>query len=89
MPKPTSAAETAFLALGPGAESWLVEAAAAGATRVRAKMAAAVELAALAGRDQVDAALGTAATAGRFAEDDLLGDRAPSGRRRPVRRAGR
>jgi transposase len=72
VPKPTSAAETAFLALGPGAESWLVEAAAAGATRVRAKMAAAVELAALAGRDQVDAALGTAATAGRFAEDDLL-----------------
>jgi len=35
-------------------------------------MATAVELAALAGRDQVDAALGTAATAGRFAEDDLL-----------------
>ena len=28
-PKPTSAAETAFLALGPGAEAWLVEAAAA------------------------------------------------------------
>jgi hypothetical protein len=50
----------------------LIEAAAAGATRVRAKMAAAVELAALAGRDQVDAALGVAATAGRFAEDDLL-----------------
>ncbi len=71
-PKPTNAAETAFLALGPGAEAWLVEAAAAGTTRVRAKMAAAVELAALAGRDQVDAALGVAATAGRFAEDDLL-----------------
>jgi transposase len=71
-PKPTNAGETAFLALGPGAEAWLVEAAAAGATRVRAKMAAAVELAALAGRDQVDAALGVAATAGRFAEDDLL-----------------
>jgi transposase len=71
-PKPTSAAETAFLALGPGAEAWLVEAAAAGATRVRAKMAAAVELAALAGRTDVDAALGIAATAGRFAEDDLL-----------------
>jgi hypothetical protein len=50
-----------------------VEAAAAGATRVRAKMAAAVELAALAGRADVDAALGVAATAGRFAaEDDLL-----------------
>ena len=71
-PKPTSAAETAFLALGPGAEAWLVEAAAAGAVRVRAKMAAAVELAALAGPAQVDAALGVAAAAGRFAEDDLL-----------------
>jgi hypothetical protein len=71
-PKATSAAETAFLALGPGAEAWLVEAAAAGAVRVRAKMAAAVELAALAGRAPVDAALGVAAAAGRFADDDLL-----------------
>jgi hypothetical protein len=71
-PKPTSAAETAFLALGPGAEAWLVEAAAAGTVRVRAKMTAAVELAALAGRAEVDAALGVAAAAGRFAEDDLL-----------------
>jgi transposase len=71
-PKPTNPAETAFLALGPGAEAWLVEAAAVGAVRVRAKMAAAVELAALAGRAQVDAALGVAAAAGRFAEDDLL-----------------
>jgi transposase len=71
-PRPTSPAETAFLALGPGAEAWLVEAAAAGSVRVRAKMAAAVELAALAGRAEVDAALGAAAAAGRFAEDDLL-----------------
>lgn len=71
-PKPTNPAETAFLALGPGAEAWLVEAAAAGAVRVRAKMAAAVELAALAGRAEVDAALGVAAAAGRFAQDDLL-----------------
>ncbi len=58
--------------MGPGAGQWLVEAAAAGAVRVRAKMAAAVELAALAGRGEVDAALGVAAAAGRFAEDDLL-----------------
>lgn len=49
-----------------------MEAAAAGTVRVRAKMAAAVELAALAGRADVDAALGVAAAAGRFAEDDLL-----------------
>jgi len=43
-----------------------VEAAAAGAVRVRAKMAAAIELAALAGRAEVDAALDVAAAAGRF-----------------------
>jgi hypothetical protein len=36
-----------------------------GATRVRAKMAAAVELAGLVGRGEVDAALGTPAAAGR------------------------
>jgi transposase len=71
-PRPTNPAETAFLALGPGAEAWLIEAAAAGSVRVRAKMAAAVEFAALAGRAEVDAALGVAAAAGRFAEDDLL-----------------
>ncbi|MGH3521752.1 MAG: IS21 family transposase, partial [Mycobacterium sp.] len=69
-PKPTNPAETAFLALGPGAQSWLVEAAAAGAVRVRAKMAAALELAALAGAGEVDAALGVAAAAGRFAQED-------------------
>lgn len=71
-PRPTNPAETAFLALGPGAEAWLVEAAAVGAARVRAKMAAALELAALAGRPEVDAALGVAAAAGRFADHDLL-----------------
>jgi transposase len=71
-PKPRSEAEAAFLALGPGAHSWLVEAAAAGAQRVRSKMTAAVELAALVGTEPVDAALGIAAAAGRFADGDLL-----------------
>jgi hypothetical protein len=71
-PKGRSAAEKAFLALGPGAHAWLVEAAAAGAQRVRSKMAAALELAALVGVEPVDAALGVAATAGRFADGDLL-----------------
>lgn len=71
-PKPRSQAEAAFLALGPGAHSWLVEAAAAGAQRVRSKMTAAVELAALVGAEPVDAALGIAAAAGRFADGDLL-----------------
>jgi transposase len=71
-PRPRSEAEKAFLALGPGAHAWLVEAAAAGAQRVRSKMTAALELAALVGTEPVDAALGVAAAAGRFAEGDLL-----------------
>lgn len=71
-PRAVTPAEKAFLALGPGAHAWLVEAAATGAQRVRAKMADAVELAALVGADTVDAALGVAAAAGRFAEADLL-----------------
>jgi len=65
-PKPRTAAEVAFLALGPGAHTWLVEAAAVGAQRIKTKMAAAVELAAIVGTEQVDAALALAATAGRF-----------------------
>ncbi len=71
-PRARNRAEEAFLSLGPGAQAWLVEAAATGAQKVRSKMAAAVELAALIGIAPVDAALGTAATAGRFAEGDLL-----------------
>jgi hypothetical protein len=70
--RPRSSAETAFLALGPGAHAWLVEAAAGGAQRVRSKMHAAVELAALVGAEPVDAALGIAAAAGRFADGDLV-----------------
>ena len=66
-----SSAEEAFLELGEGARRWLIEAAAAGAQRVRAKMARAVELAALVGPAKVDHALGLAAIAGRFADDDL------------------
>ena len=71
-PRATTPAEKAFLTLGPGAHAWLVEAAATGAQRVRAKMADAVELAHLVGTEAVDAALGVAAAAGRFAETDLL-----------------
>jgi len=68
---PRSEPERAFLALGPGAERWLIEAAAVGAQRVRSKMARAVELAALVDVDTVDDALGLAAMAGRFADGDL------------------
>jgi hypothetical protein len=50
---------------------WLAEAAAAGATRVRAKMAQATQLAALHGAAATDRALGQAAAAGRFADRDL------------------
>jgi len=71
LPAATSAEEAAFLGLGPGAAEWLVEAAAAGARRIRPKMAEAVELAKLHGRDVLDRALGTAAVAGRFLDDDL------------------
>ncbi|MHB8461002.1 MAG: IS21/IS408/IS1162 family transposase [Candidatus Limnocylindrales bacterium] len=70
-PCPVAPGEIAFLALGQGAETWLVEAAAAGTVRVRAKMARAVELAALVGRERVEGALALAAAAGRFAEADL------------------
>jgi hypothetical protein len=70
--KAATSEEEAFLAIGDGARAWLTEAAAAGASRVRAKMAGAVELAALAGTAAVDAALGTAAVAGRFGDGDLL-----------------
>jgi transposase len=72
VPRATSAEETAFLALGPGAAAWLVEAAAAGARGVRRKMAEALALAKLHPPGQVDQALGTAAIAGRFAENDVL-----------------
>jgi len=70
-PRPRTKAEADFLAIGDGAQQWLIEAAATGTTRVRAKMARAVEFAALLGTDKVDQALGLAAAADRFDEHDL------------------
>ena len=70
-PKATDPAEEAFLALGAGARLWLIEAGAAGASRVKVKMAAAVELAALHGGERVDWALGHAASFGRFDDGDV------------------
>ena len=83
-PKPTNAAEVEFLGIGEGARSWLVEAAAAGTSRVKVKMAEAVTLARLHGAERVDWALGHAATFGRFAEGDLASILAanPPGQRR-------
>lgn len=69
--RPRSLAEQTFIDIGKGAEQWLTEAAAGGVTRIRAKMAAAIELAVVLGTERVDTALGLAAMAGRFADDDL------------------
>jgi hypothetical protein len=70
-PVAASAAETEFLAIGPGAALWLTEAGANGISRVRAKMADAVTLARLSGPAVVDWALGRAAVYGRFGAGDV------------------
>jgi hypothetical protein len=70
-PRARNSEEAAFLALGPGAEQWLVNAAAAGTARVRRKMAEAVDLAKLHGPGEVEQALRVCAQAGRFGEGDL------------------
>jgi len=70
-PRPQSTQEQAFLAIGAGAERWLIAAAAAGAPRLRRKLAEATALAKLHGTAAVDEALGVAASAGRFADGDL------------------
>ena len=59
------------MALGGGARMWLTEAAAAGTTKLRVKMAAAVALSKLGDPVAVDWALGHAAVNSRFAEADL------------------
>ena len=66
-----NAAEVEFLAIGDGARLWLSEAAAAGTTKIRVKMAQAVTLAKLFDTKDVDWALGHAAVHARFAEADL------------------
>ncbi len=68
---PRSNAEAEFLAIGHGARTWLLEAAASGTARMNVKMAEAVTLAKIAGTAPVDHALGTAAIHGRFATGDL------------------
>jgi hypothetical protein len=70
-PRARTDEERAFLTLGDGAEAWLIKAAAAGAQRVRRKMAEAIDLAKLHGSDQVEAALRRCADAGRFGDGDL------------------
>ena len=70
-PRAKSPAESDFLDLGEGAALWLTEAAQAGTTRMRVKMAEALALAKLFDPVEVDWALGHAAVHGRFAEADL------------------
>jgi transposase len=70
-PRARSGEEREFLALGDGAERWLIAAAAAGVQRVRRKMAEAIDLAKLHGNAELDRALRTCADAGRFADGDL------------------
>ncbi|HVM26982.1 MAG TPA: IS21 family transposase [Mycobacteriales bacterium] len=82
-PKAKSAAEQAFLALGDGARLWLTEAAAAGTSRMRIKMAEAVSLAKLGDPQHVDWALGHAALNGRFGERDLASILAHHAQTRP------
>jgi transposase len=82
-PRAKSAAEAEFLALGAGARLWLTEAAAAGTTRMRIKMAEAVSLAKLGDPVRVDWALGHAAVNGRFGERDLASILAHHAQTRP------
>lgn len=70
-PRARSADEEAFLAIGKGAERWLIAAAAAGTTKLRRKLAEATALAKLHGAEPVDQALSVAADAGRFGDSDL------------------
>jgi len=89
-PKAHTAAENEFLALGDGARLWLTEAAAAGTSRMRVKMAAAVTTAKLVGTGEVDWALGHAAVNARFGEGDLVSILDHQARTRPgqLHRAG-
>jgi hypothetical protein len=89
-PKPRTAGEVEFLALGDGARLWLTEAAAAGTGRMRVKMATAVATAKLVGAAEVDWALGHAAVNSRFGEADLSSilDHHARTRPGPTHRAG-
>ena len=68
---PLSSEEREFLAIGEGAERWLKRAAAEGTSRIRRKMAEAVDLAKLHGTGPVNEALERCASYGRFADGDL------------------
>jgi hypothetical protein len=70
-PRARNQDERAFLAIGDGAERWLRRAAGEGVPRLRRKIAEAVDLSKLHGKDAVNQALEACARAGRFADGDL------------------
>lgn len=69
--RPRSDAERSFLALGPAAETFLRDAAAAGTSKLGSELTAIVELEAAWGADALVAALERAATFRRFRASDL------------------
>jgi hypothetical protein len=69
--RPRSTAEVAFLGLGPAAESFLRNAAAAGTLRLEHELAAIVELVAVYGRESVVSALSRASRFRRFKAADM------------------
>ena len=71
-PRATNAMESSFLAIGHGAQMWLIEAAGCGVGKMRAKMADALELSYFYGTDRVDEALGLCALNQRFSQGDLV-----------------
>lgn len=70
-PRPKTHQEREFLALGSGAERFLIEAAAAGERRIEDKMTEALLCAAEVGAGAVDEALLVCASLGRFADGDI------------------
>jgi hypothetical protein len=83
-PRPTSALERDFLALGEGARRYLVEAASSGAHQIHERMREAIAFGRVVDRGVLDEALGLAALAGRFEAGDLSS--IVSIRREPLRR---
>jgi hypothetical protein len=70
-PRARSEQEREFLQIGDGAERWLKRAAAQGTSRIRRKMAEAVDLSKLHGTGPVNEALERCASYGRFGDGDL------------------
>ncbi len=77
-PKATNPFEESFLQIGPGAERWLIEAAAQGTRGVTTRMGEAVALAEVWAATSSTKHSGLGATVGRFAQGDLESILAPA-----------